>query len=107
VPGGADALLYSTVMGGLGALIPFASREDVDFFSHLELSMRQECPPLLGRDQLAYRGYFIPVKECIDGDLCEMFTSLPLEQQKKIAEELERTPGEVAKKLEDVRSRLM
>ena len=36
----------------------------------------------------------------IDGDLCETFTSLDPAAQKKIAEELDRTPGEVAKKLE-------
>ncbi len=36
-------------------LYPFASREDFDFFQHLEMHMRQEHPPLLGRDHLAYR----------------------------------------------------
>ena len=40
VPGGTDALLYCTIMGGIGALIPFSSREDVDFFSHLEVGGR-------------------------------------------------------------------
>jgi hypothetical protein len=40
------------------------------------------------------------VKNVIDGDLCETFTSLDPAAQKKIAEELDRTPGEVAKKLE-------
>lgn len=38
-----------------GVLYPFASREDFDFFQHLEMHMRQEHPPLLGRDHLAYR----------------------------------------------------
>jgi splicing factor 3B subunit 3 len=36
-----------------------------------------------------------------------MFASLPADKQKSVAEQLERTPGEVAKKLEDVRNRLM
>jgi splicing factor 3B subunit 3 len=39
VTGGAECLLYSTIMGGLGILVPFASREDVDFFTHLEMHM--------------------------------------------------------------------
>lgn len=107
VPGGAEALLFSTVMGSLGALLPQSSREDVDFFSHLEMYMRQEAPPLCGRDHMAFRSFFLPVKECIDGDLCEQFTSLSAEKQKQIAEDVERTPGEVAKKLEDIRNRLM
>jgi splicing factor 3B subunit 3 len=62
---------------------------------------------LCGRDQQSFRSYFVPVKQCIDGDLCEMFSSLSAEKQKSVAEQLERTPGEVAKKLEDVRNRLM
>ena len=41
----------------------------------------------------------------IDGDLCEMFNSLDPSKQKTIAEELDKTPSEVAKKLEDIRTR--
>ena len=59
-----------------GALIPFTSREDVDFFLHLEMHMRQEHPPLSGRDHMAYRGSFYPVKDTIDGDLCEQFSQV-------------------------------
>ena len=36
-------------------LYPFTSKEDCDFFQHLEMHMRQEHPPLLGRDHLAFR----------------------------------------------------
>ena len=59
-----------------GALIPFTSREDVDFFLHLEMHMRQEHPPLSGRDHMAYRGSFYPVKDTIDGDLCEQYSQV-------------------------------
>jgi splicing factor 3B subunit 3 len=41
VPGGADILLYLTIGGGIGAFVPFISREDCDFFLHLEMNMRQ------------------------------------------------------------------
>ena len=64
IPGGADVLLYSTVHGGIGAFVPFVSREDVDFFSHLEMHMRQVNPALCGRDILSYRSYYFPVKVC-------------------------------------------
>ena len=50
---------------------------------------------------------YYPVKNVIDGDLCETFIALDAAAQKKIAEELDRTPGEVAKKLEDMRNRLL
>lgn len=42
-------------------MLPFASREDVDFFSHLEMHLRQEHPPLAGRDHMSYRGSYFPV----------------------------------------------
>lgn len=107
VPGGVQAIVYATVMGRIGALMPFSSREDVDFYTHLEMYMRQEHPPLCGRDHLSYRSYFIPVKNVTDGDLCEQFVSLSAEKQKKIANDLDRTPAEVLKKLEDIRNRLL
>ena len=62
----------------------------VDFFSHLEMHLRQESQPLCGRDQLSYRSSYFPVKDVVDGDMCEMFTSLPHEKQRQIAEELDR-----------------
>lgn len=104
VPGAMEVLLYTTVTGGIGALIPFVSREDVDFFSHLEMHLRQENPPLCGRDHLSYRSYYFPVKNVIDGDLCEQFTAMDPAKQRQIASELDRTPTEVAKKLEDIRN---
>lgn len=41
----------------------------------------------------------------VDGDLCEQFTSLDLSKQKQISGDLGRVPSEVAKKLEDIRTR--
>ncbi|MQL70779.1 hypothetical protein Taro_003148 [Colocasia esculenta] len=107
IPGGGECLIYGTVMGSLGALLPFTSREDVDFFSHLEMHMRQEHPPLCGRDHMAYRSAYFPVKDVIDGDLCEQFPSLSPDLQRKISDELDRTPGEILKKLEDIRNKII
>ncbi|XP_063828077.1 splicing factor 3B subunit 3 isoform X1 [Ostrinia nubilalis] len=105
IPGGSEALLYATVSGSLGVLLPFTSREDHDFFQHLEMHMRSENSPLCGRDHLSFRSYYYPVKNVIDGDLCEQFNSLEPAKQKAIASDLERTPAEVSKKLEDIRTR--
>ena len=104
-PGGVESLVYTTTLGGLGALIPFSSREDVDFFQHLEMHVRQESTPLCGRDHLAYRSAYYPVKDVIDGDLVEMFTRLPKVKQTEIAQELDRSTAEVVRKLEDMRSK--
>ncbi|EFA76732.1 CPSF domain-containing protein [Heterostelium album PN500] len=102
--GGPEVLVYATLNGTIGALVPFVSREDVDFYTSLELQMRQENPPLCGRDHLAYRSYYFPVKNVIDGDLCEQYISLDPTKQQSIAEELSRSPSEILKKLEDLRS---
>ncbi|RHN64003.1 putative transcription factor WD40-like family [Medicago truncatula] len=107
VPGGGECIVYGTVMGSVGALHAFTSRDDVDFFSHLEMHMRQDNPPLCGRDHMAYRSAYFPVKDVIDGDLCEQFPTLPMDLQRKIADELDRTPGEILKKLEEVRNKII
>ncbi|CAM9695035.1 splicing factor 3B subunit 3 [Petromyzon marinus] len=105
IPGGSESLVYTTLSGGVGILVPFTSHEDHDFFQHLEMHMRAEHPPLCGRDHLSYRSYYFPVKNVIDGDLCEQFNSMDPAKQRSVAEELDRTPAEVSKKLEDIRTR--
>jgi splicing factor 3B subunit 3 len=62
IPGGGECIIYGTVMGSVGALLPFTSRDDVDFFSHLEMHLRQDHPPLCGRDHMSYRSAYFPVK---------------------------------------------
>ena len=47
----------------------------------------------------------ITLQNAIDGDLCEMFNCLDMEKQKIIAADLDRLPFEIAKKLEDTRTR--
>ena len=99
VVGGQEVLLWSGIQGTIGALIPFVSREDVDFFQSLEQHMRSEDSPLAGRDHLMYRGYYTPVKGVIDGDLCERFTLLPSDKKQMIAGELDRSVREIERKI--------
>lgn len=105
--GGASVLLYGTTMGSLGALMPITRKEDVEFFVHLELYMRLEAPPICGREHLAFRSFYAPVSNTVDGDLCELFSSLSPDRQHAISEELKKTPTEVLKKLEDFRNRIL
>eukprot|EP00753_Platysulcus_tardus_P005938 PLAT13789.1.p1 GENE.PLAT13789.1~~PLAT13789.1.p1 ORF type:complete len:406 (+),score=226.56 PLAT13789.1:32-1219(+) len=107
VPGGSPALYFATSHGALGALLPCKTSDDVEFFSHLELYMRQEAGSLVGREHVSYRSYYEPVKSVTDGDLCETFTLLEEEAQARIAEGLDCTVDEVMKKLEDCRHRLL
>ncbi|GAA5860506.1 hypothetical protein JCM3774_006190 [Rhodotorula dairenensis] len=104
VAGGRDLLLYTGLLGTVGVLIPFVSNEDVDFFTTLEMHLRSEAPSLCGRDHLAYRSAYTPVKAVVDGDLCEVFRTLPMTKQAQIAQELERSVAEVTKKLDIIRA---
>ncbi|XP_054165050.1 splicing factor 3B subunit 3-like isoform X2 [Oppia nitens] len=104
IPGLSEALIYTTISGTIGVLVPFTSHEDHDFFTHLEMHMRSENGPLCGRDHLSFRSYYYPVKNVIDGDLCEQFNSIDAPKQKSIAEDMDRIPAEVSKKLEDIRT---
>lgn len=97
--GGQDVLLWSGLQGTIGVLIPFVSREDVDFFHTLEAHMRSEDPPLAGRDHLMYRGYYAPVKGVIDGDLCERYLLLANDKKQIIAGELDCSVREIERKI--------
>lgn len=106
VPGGREVILYTTFFGAIGILVPFTNKEDIDFFQLLEMSMRQEAPPLCGQNHLTFRSTYTPVTHCIDGDFCEMYNTLPNEKKRAMAEQLDRSTSEVAKKLEDIRNRV-
>lgn len=103
-----ECILYGTATGGIGALLPLLSKAEVDFFTHLEIYLRNEDISLLGRDHLAFRSTFLPAKDVIDGDLCECFaSSISGEKQKTIATDLDRTAPEVLRKIEDMRNRII
>jgi splicing factor 3B subunit 3 len=53
---------------------------------------------------LSYRSYFQPVKHTVDGDLCERYVHLPYAKQKEYADDVDRTPAEMVKKLEETRN---
>ncbi|KAJ6189850.1 hypothetical protein N7519_004758 [Penicillium mononematosum] len=106
VAGGRDIVVWTGFQGTIGMFVPFASREDVDFFQLLETQLASQQPPLAGRDHLMYRGYYAPVKGVIDGDLCEMYLLLPNDTKLMIAGELDRSVREIERKISDMRTRV-
>jgi splicing factor 3B subunit 3 len=54
-----------------------------------------------------FRSSYAPVKDVIDGDLCEMFGTLDFDKQRVLAGELDSNPTELNKKLEQIRNRLL
>eukprot|EP01029_Cantina_marsupialis_P031672 TRINITY_DN9195_c0_g1_i1.p1 TRINITY_DN9195_c0_g1~~TRINITY_DN9195_c0_g1_i1.p1 ORF type:complete len:1219 (-),score=407.38 TRINITY_DN9195_c0_g1_i1:149-3805(-) len=105
--GGREVILYSTIEGTIGALVPVKSLEDMDFFSQLEMHIRNTDHSLVGREHTSFRSAYYPVKGVIDGDLCDFFNTLDKEKQDTIGEDLSRKPGEILKKLEDFRNEVL
>lgn len=107
VTGGRDVVFWTGFQGTLGILVPFVSREDVDFFQELEKQLATEHnPPLLGRDHLAYRSYYAPSKGTIDGDMCETYFLLAHDKKELIAGQMDRSVREVERKISDMRTRV-
>ena len=86
--GGERIIFWAGLQGTLGALIPFNSRRQHKMFQQLELQLRSDDKPLSGRDHLAFRSYFAPVKNVIDGDLIERFLVLSRDKRESIAGQL-------------------
>ncbi|KAI9692634.1 MAG: pre-mRNA-splicing factor rse1 [Bogoriella megaspora] len=106
IPGGSEVLVWTGLQGTIGVLAPFVAREQVDWFRNLEDHMKQEEPPLSGRDHLIYRGYYAPVKNVIDGDLCERFLTLPHDKKATIAGHMDEEVVEMERKIQEARTRV-
>lgn len=102
--GGRDIVIYSGLQGTIGALIPLLTKSDIKFFHNLENAMRTFKEDLLGRMNLMFRGYYQPVKNVIDGDLIEAFNTLSTDLKVQVANELDKTPREVSKKIYEIRT---
>lgn len=98
---GREVLVVGTVYGSIYAFVPARSKEEAHFFQLLEMFMRQEHPNITHRDQLSFRSFYQPVKNTVDGMLCDRFGKLSLTKQNEFAESVDRSVVEVMKKMED------
>jgi splicing factor 3B subunit 3 len=102
-PGGRDVVLYSGLLGTIGALIPLVTMSDIKFFQNLENTMRKNISLETARMHLKYRGYYVPVKNIIDGDLVELYDRLDANVKESIGEKLGKKTKEISKRVYDVR----
>jgi splicing factor 3B subunit 3 len=86
--GGERVIIWAGLQGTLGALIPFTSRRQHKMFQQLELQLRNDDKPISGRDHLAFRSYYAPVKSVLDGDLIERFLVLSRDKRESIVGQL-------------------
>jgi splicing factor 3B subunit 3 len=107
IPKASQVVMYSTIMGAVGCLVPFETSTEFSFFTNLEIAIGQVSPPLLGRDHMAYRSYYYPVRHCVDGDLCKAFLKLPPKAQLEVAEKMDTTPQVVARQIDNLIARVL
>lgn len=88
IAGGDKVIFWAGLQGTLGAMIPFQSRRDFKMFQQLEMTLRTDEKPISGRDHLAYRSYYTPIKGAIDGDLVERFLALSRDEKESIVGQL-------------------
>jgi CPSF A subunit region len=88
VAGRPESLIYVTVTGRIGALVPFASRAQKSNFTRSWSRHFELMPRPTGRDPELYRSYYAPVIHTVDGELCDAFNLLSHDDQAKIAERL-------------------
>lgn len=102
-PGGRDIIVYTCLLGTVGALIPLITMSDIKFLKSVEKAMRDSLELPTGRMHLKYRGYYAPVKNVIDGDLLELFDTLDSNSQDLVISETGRKKEEISRRVYDVR----
>lgn len=102
-----ESVIYATIGGTIGVLHPFTTKSDATLASGLERELRDQNPSLLGRSHVSYRSSYSPVRNVVDGDLCELIVSYKREEQKAIASRLERDLDDILRKVEEFRSAIL
>lgn len=74
IPGGSEGIVYATLSGAVGMLVPFSSRDAYDFFQHLELHMRSEGLSLVGREHVHYRSQHYPCRVSLNPLIWHIYT---------------------------------
>jgi splicing factor 3B subunit 3 len=99
-----DYLVFGTVAGQVGALVPLRTVGDFKRCRALELELRRVVGPFCGRDHLMFRSYYAPLRNAVDGDLLMQYFELSERQQQAVADELKTTTFEIAKLLNSFES---
>mgnify|MGYP000921808824 CR=1 FL=1 len=73
----------------------------------MEREIRNVTTTLSGWNHFAYRSYYIPLREVVDGVMCETYFDLEFGVQENIAKTLEREVEEIKKKIEEQRQRAL
>ncbi|OHT00949.1 CPSF A subunit region family protein [Tritrichomonas foetus] len=97
-------IIYATVGGQIGAMIPLSSDADATIIKKLEIEMRKKKPTICGRVHELFRSYYAPLTNVTDGDLVKTFLDLSNNEQKEIAFNMRCTPFDISRQLISIES---
>jgi len=98
--GGSEAIIYVGIQGTVGVLTPFASSSELEQIEQLESLVRQHC------DRSRTGSGSEPIKNVVNGDICELFSHQDVEVQTEIAELLDSSPQQIIGQLELIKGRV-
>lgn len=101
--GSEGCIVYGSIDGRVGVVMPFATTSDADFGQRLEMGMRKDWRSLVGRDHLSFRSSFYGGRGIVDGDLCELFVSADKDKKTEWANAVGRSVQDVIRKLDELR----
>ena len=105
-----DQILIGDVEGRIGVLIPFDYKNQLDFFRHLEMFLKNPefgKKNVVGRNHVIFRSYYGSAKGIIDGDFCEEFFGLERKLKEEVLEGLEIREGQVLDMFEEIKFKIL
>ncbi|ODV59084.1 U2 snRNP complex subunit RSE1 [Ascoidea rubescens DSM 1968] len=101
-----ESIIYTGLEGTVGVLIPILVKSELIFFEKLiKLIKKMKEVSVLGRNHLKYRSYYVPMRNVVDGDLCETYLNLTEDEKRKIGIEMDYTVREIEGKIASIRSK--
>lgn len=101
---GDPGIVYGTMDGAVGVIIPLHMESDVQFARSLEMTMRKGWRSAVGRDHLSFRSSFYTASGMIDGDFCELFFAASAKLKEEWASAVGRSVNDITRKLEEFRA---
>lgn len=97
-------IIYATVSGRIGAMIPMSKDSEASILKKLEREMRNRENTLCGRVHELYRSYYSPLTNVTDGDLVKEYMELSDSEQREIAKAMNCTPFDISRQLTSIES---
>lgn len=79
-------LIVCSLLGTVTALAAIPTDKEARHLKTIEKFVAESDPGLMARDHLRFRGYYVPVKDVVDGDLLDEFLTMEKAARVRVAE---------------------